>query len=137
VFSVSIFRHPFRRIKSRPETRGIFSSPEMFYRTLHMISTQRYRQPVRRYIVELFNQEMDQELVYALNAAAAKLQASPSYKPPKTDTFRMSVFGGKRASESDESDEDDPNTPPARAKPPEERPTISLQPLTRVVGFDV
>jgi large subunit ribosomal protein L17e len=109
----------------------------MFYRALHLISTQRYRQPVRRYIVELFNQEMDQDLVNALNSAATRLQASPSYKPPKTDTFRMSVFGGKRTSESDDSDEDDdPDTPPARAKPPEERPTISLQPLTRVVGFD-
>ena len=102
-----------------------------------MISTQRYRQAVRRYIVELFNQDMDQDLVDSLNAAASRLQASPSYKPPKTDTFRMSVFGGKRTSESDDSDEDDdPDTPPARAKPPEERPTINLQPLTRVVGFD-
>lgn len=102
-----------------------------------MISTQRYRLPVRRYIVELFNLKMDQDLVSALNAAATRLQASPSYKPPKTDTFRMSVFGGKRTETDESDDDDDPNTPPARSKPPEERPTISLQPLTRIVGFDV
>ena len=103
-----------------------------------MISTQRYRLPVRRYIIELFNQEMDQNLVEGLHAAATKLQASPSYKPPKTDTFRMSVFGSKRTSEDDESDEDgDPDTPPARAKPPEEHPTINLQPLKKIVGFEV
>lgn len=125
------------RIKSRPETRGIFSSPEMFYRALHMISTQRYRLPVRRYIVELFNQEMDQDLVEGLHAAATKLQASPSYKPPKTDTFRMSVFGNKTL-EDDESDEDgDPDTPPARTKPPEEHPPVNLQPLRKIVGFEV
>lgn len=128
------------RIKARPETRDIFSSPEMFYRALHIMSTQRYRLPVRRYIVELFNQEMDQNLVTALNDAAKKLKPSPSYKPPRTDTIRMSVFGrlgkSRRQSESDESDEDDGlGTPPAQAKSVVEQPTINLQPQEKIVGF--
>ncbi|KAF9533164.1 Rapamycin-insensitive companion of mTOR, N-term-domain-containing protein [Crepidotus variabilis] len=126
------------RLKSRPETRGMFSSPEMLYRSLHLISTQRYRLPVRRYILELFTQEMDQDLVTALNSAAKRLKPSPSYKLPKTDTIRMSVFGGKsRIPESDLSDEDDEvrDTPPARVKPPEEQPKLTLQPLQRIEGF--
>ncbi|KDR82835.1 hypothetical protein GALMADRAFT_88557 [Galerina marginata CBS 339.88] len=130
------------RIKARPDTRGIFSSPEMFYRALHIMSTQRYRLPVRRYIVELFHQEMNQDLVIALNDAATRLKPSPSYKPPRTDTIRMSVFGrlgkSRRPSESDESDEDDGlGTPPEQAKPVVEQPTINLQPLKKIVGFAV
>ncbi|KAJ7107266.1 Rapamycin-insensitive companion of mTOR, N-term-domain-containing protein, partial [Mycena crocata] len=37
------------RMKSRPEFKSIFSSPAMFFRALHTVSTQRYRLPVRRY----------------------------------------------------------------------------------------
>ncbi|CAA7271328.1 unnamed protein product [Cyclocybe aegerita] len=128
------------RIKARPDTRTIFSSPEMFYRALHIMSTQRYRLPVRRYIVELFNQEMNAELVVALNEAASRVKASPSYKPPRTDTIRMSVFGrlgkSRRPSESDESDaEDGLDTPSAQDKQPAEKPAINLQPLKKIVGF--
>jgi len=105
-----------------------------------MMSTQRYRQPVRRYIIDLFHQDLNQETVVALGDAATKLKASPSYKPPRTDTIRMSVFGrlgkSRRPSESDESDEDDDlNTPPAQVKPSGEQPTFTLQPLKKVVGF--
>jgi rapamycin-insensitive companion of mTOR len=106
------------------------------------MSTQRYRLPVRRYIVELFNQEMNEDLASALNDAAVRLKASPSYKPPRTDTIRMSIFGrlgkSRRQSESDESDEDDGlGTPPAEVKPVVEQPTINLQPLKKIVGFAV
>lgn len=105
-----------------------------------MISTQRYRLPVRRYIVELFNQELGQELVNALNDAKSRLKASASYEPPRTDTLRMSVFGrlGKRrASESDESDEDGDLDTPAVQTLIKEQPTITLQPLEKIVGFVV
>ncbi|KAF9475644.1 hypothetical protein BDN70DRAFT_883456 [Pholiota conissans] len=130
------------RIKARPDTRNIFASPEMFYRALHIMSTQRYRLPVRRYIVELFNQEMNEDLVCALNEAAARLKASPSYKPPRMDTIRMSVFGrigkSRRQAESDESDEDDERgIPPEEVKPAVEQPSMSLQPLNKIVGFAV
>ena len=97
--------------------------------------------PVRRYIVELFNQELGQELVNALNDAKSRLTASPSYVLPRTDTLRMSVFGrlGKRrASESDESDEDgDLDTPPVQTALIKGQPTITLQPVNKIVGFAV
>jgi rapamycin-insensitive companion of mTOR len=106
-----------------------------------MISTQRYRLPVRRYIIELFKQELGQELVNALNDAKSRLTPSPSYQPPRTDTLRMSVFGrlGKRrASESDESDEDgDLDTPAVQTAPIKGQPIVTLQPLKKIVGFEV
>ncbi|KIM43166.1 hypothetical protein M413DRAFT_443978 [Hebeloma cylindrosporum] len=129
------------RLKARPDTRGIFSTPEMFYRAVHIMSTQRYRLPVRRYIVELFHQEMNQDLVNALNNAAKRLKASPSYKPPRTDTIRMSVFGrvgkSRRPSESDESEDDGLDPPATVPNAAVEQPTINLQPLTKIVGFSV
>jgi rapamycin-insensitive companion of mTOR len=105
-----------------------------------MISTQRYRLPVRRYIVGLFNQELGQELVNALNDAKSRLTPSPSYQLPRTDTLRMSVFGrlGKRrASESDESDEDGDLDTLQTALIKKGQPIITLQPLEKIVGFAV
>jgi len=105
------------------------------------MSTQRYRLPVRRYIVELFHQEMNQELVGALNNVAKRLKASPSYKPPRTDTIRMSVFGrvgkSRRPSESDESEDDGMGTPEIAPNAAVGQPIINLQPLKKIVGFSV
>jgi len=52
-------------MKGRPEFRQIFSSPQVFYRVLHTISTQKYRLLVRRYIFDLFNVELDEETMRA------------------------------------------------------------------------
>lgn len=62
------------KMKSRPEYQLIFSSPSTFYRALHMISTNRYRLPVRRYIIELFNMELNPELVAQLDESAIILR---------------------------------------------------------------
>lgn len=43
------------KFKSRTDTRHIFSSTVLLQRALHSISTRRYRFPVRRYILELFD----------------------------------------------------------------------------------
>lgn len=121
----------------------MFSSSDMLYRALHMISTQRYRLPVRRYIVDLFTQEFDEDLMARLSDSAKRLKASPSYKPPKTDTIRMSVFGrlgkSRRAAESDESDMEDAIDTPAAlttAPQPNHKP-LALRPKVHIVGFDV
>lgn len=112
----------------------------MLYRALHIISTQRYRLPVRRYILDLFNLELNPQLVIALNTAADDLRAPPTYKPPRTDSIRMSVFGriARHPSESDESDEEDAqNIPTNQNKLPDERPILSLRPVSRVIGFAI
>ncbi|KIM25763.1 hypothetical protein M408DRAFT_203761 [Serendipita vermifera MAFF 305830] len=43
------------KLKSRTDTRHLFSSGLLLQRALHIISTRRYRFPVRRYILELFD----------------------------------------------------------------------------------
>lgn len=92
--------------------------------------------------MELFGQELDHDVVSALSDAARRLKASPSYKPPRSDTIRMSVFGrvgkSRRPSESDDSDEDvGANTVETEAKPVPDQQIFNLQPVTKVVGFDV
>ncbi|KAJ7212059.1 Rapamycin-insensitive companion of mTOR, N-term-domain-containing protein [Mycena pura] len=128
------------RMKSRPEFKSIFASPSMVFRALHTVSTQRYRLPVRRYIMELFTVELDAELVAALSEAAKTLKAHPSYKPSK-ESNRVSMFGPlgrpRRSSESDDDEaeldvDDELSNPPAG-----EQPAISLRPVHRTTGFDV
>jgi hypothetical protein len=43
------------KFKSRTDARNFFSSSVLLHRALHAISTRRYRFPVRRYILELFD----------------------------------------------------------------------------------
>lgn len=92
-------------MKSRPEFESIFASPAMFFRALHTVSTQRYRLPVRRYIMDLFTIELDAEVVAALSEAAKSMKAHPSFKPSK-ESNRVSMFGPlgrpRRSSESDD-----------------------------------
>ncbi|KAJ6559137.1 Rapamycin-insensitive companion of mTOR, N-term-domain-containing protein [Mycena vulgaris] len=127
------------RMKSRPEFRSIFSSPAMFFRALHTVSTQRYRLPVRRYIMDLFTIELDAEVVAALSESAKALKAHPSYKPSK-ESNRVSMFGPlgrpRRSSESDD-DEGELDADDEPPKLPGEHPVISLRPVTRTVGFDI
>ncbi|KAG6854116.1 hypothetical protein C0991_010280 [Blastosporella zonata] len=127
------------RMKSRPEYRHIFTSPTMFFRALNIISTQRYRLPIRRYIVDLFNLELNQELVMRLKQCGTVLKVHPSYKLSASDTSRLSMFGPlgrpRRTSISDE--EDDELDPPTTTAAPAEQPVIMLQPVHKVVGFDV
>lgn len=121
------------RMKSRPEYRAIFTSPKMFYRALHIISTRRYRLPVRRYIIDLFNLELNPELVLAFSESAESLKAHPSYKISKSDANRLSMF--PRASESD--DDDDELGAPIAPVVSEGQPAISLQPMSRIIGFAI
>jgi rapamycin-insensitive companion of mTOR len=126
-------------MKSRPEYRAAFSSPAVFYRALHIISTQRYRLPVRRYILDLFDIELGAEVVEALSSCATSLLAPESFRPSKPAPDRaVSMFGRlgrpRRNSESDE-DEDELDTNEDRIVFVEERPAISLRPISRIIGF--
>jgi len=125
------------KMKSRPEYRHIFSSPSMFYRALHTISSQKYRQPVRRYIFDLFNLELDVDLVNQLSECAESLRMKPSVKPTRSTLPRVISMVGRpnprqRASDSDDdaSDEDE------RAIVAEKQPVMSLRPVSRIVGFE-
>ena len=104
-----------------------------------MLSTQRYRLPVRRYILDLFSLDLDSQ---SLEKSAQKLKADPSYKPPSATIARMSMIGRltktRRPSES-ESSEDEDNSVGGNAPngvPKDQGPVFVLKPVTKIVGFD-
>jgi large subunit ribosomal protein L17e len=128
------------RMKSRPEYRPVFLSPLTFYRALHTISTQRYRLPVRRYILDLFNIELDTDVVKSLTDCAKSLRAPPSYKQLKSPSTRVvSMFGrlgrSRRASDSDD-DDDASDTAENDTIVIDEKPVVALRPVSRIIGFD-
>jgi rapamycin-insensitive companion of mTOR len=122
------------RMKSKPEYRSVFSSPPIFYRALHNISTQRYRLPVRRYILDLFDIELNAEVVQSLSEYAISLRAPPSFKMPNQPANPVvGVFGplgrSRRSSESD-GDEDELDMGTTLVQP-----AISLRPVSVITGF--
>lgn len=133
-------------MKSKTEFRPVFASPMVFYRVLHMISTQRFRLPVRRYILELFDIPLDTGSVKAISGCGKLLSeatvavTSPSHIKHRIRP-RVSVFGkpqrGTNGSDS-ESDEDSVDEMEeemhSKAKKVTERP-VSLMPVRRVAGF--
>jgi rapamycin-insensitive companion of mTOR len=125
-------------MKSRPEYRSAFSSPSVFFRALHTVSTQRYRLPVRRYILDLFTTELDGDLVLELSECANSLRAPPMFKQSEAHINRVvSMFGLKhaRASESDEDDDDDMGDD-SNDMMNDRNPAIMLRPVSRIIGFD-
>ncbi|EIN12989.1 hypothetical protein PUNSTDRAFT_97994 [Punctularia strigosozonata HHB-11173 SS5] len=128
------------KMKARPEHRHIFSSPTMIYRAFHILSTQHYRLPVRRYIMDLFEFKLDADMVKSLQEAAesVRLQPSPKDANGKTSQRVMSIFGrprpAHRVEESDEEDESDEENKTANVI--RDRPVMSLRPVSRIVGFD-
>jgi rapamycin-insensitive companion of mTOR len=125
-------------MKSRPEYRPVFSSNSAFFRAIHIISTQRYRLPVRRYILDLFEIELDADIAHSLSECSRNLRAPVCFKPSDTAPERVvSMFGHlgrpRRTSESDDEDELDMM---GDERPfIEEPPAISLRPMSRIVGF--
>ncbi|KAH7099638.1 Rapamycin-insensitive companion of mTOR, N-term-domain-containing protein [Auriculariales sp. MPI-PUGE-AT-0066] len=99
------------KLKSRPETRDVFSSLRLFDRALQALSTQRYRQPVRRYIFELFDVRLDSIVVQSLQEhrrttiLGAKPGASNRSKTPGLPNARLRRT--RRGSGSSESDSED------------------------------
>ena len=135
-------------MKSKPEYRHIFASPNMFYRALHTISSQKYRIPVRRYIFDLFNIDLDADVVKQLSDSAISLRiplavqgqevvdTSPAPERPRqtiVQTFRQRP-ARHHVSES-EDDESDVEEKEVTAKKPR-APVMSLRPKSRIIGFN-
>lgn len=121
-------------MKSRPEYRRIFSSTTMFYRALQAISSQRYRLPVRRYIIDLFNIELDDEVVKKLSEHAKRLKLQPGIRTRAARA--MSIVGRapqhRRVSDSDDESMSDSEEPPDVKK----HPVLKVRTVTKIVGFD-
>lgn len=128
------------RMKSRPEYRFAFTSPTVFFRALHIISTQRYRLPVRRYILDLFNIELDHDVIKAICDAAVTLRAPPSFKQSEAHINRVvSMLGPKHAggeSDSDAEEDDSEMDDVAEEAVVKNNPVIMLRPVSRITGFD-
>lgn len=125
------------RMKTRPEYRHIFSSPEMYFRALHTISSQKYRMPVRRYILDLFDVELDAAMVARLSEYATALRMKPAQKPVKSSLMRVVSIVGRPNTEHRASDsEDDGSDDDERAAVVEKPPVMSLRPVSQIVGFD-
>ncbi|KAI0755187.1 Rapamycin-insensitive companion of mTOR, N-term-domain-containing protein [Daedaleopsis nitida] len=130
------------KMKSKPEYRHIFSSPSMFYRALHTISTQKYRLPVRRYIFDLFNIELDADVVKKLSDCAISLRTphiaghSPVVEHPHTPIplpFRpRPTRHNVSESEDDESDVEEKEVAAKKRRAP----VMSLRPKSRIIGFN-
>lgn len=130
-------------MKSKSEYRSVFSSSSSYYRVLHILSTRRYRLPVRRYILELFDVQLDASVVQTLvecSKAFSETGTSSTSTSPKVTKAQprvVSMFGrsvrGRRPSESD--DDESLGSSDEEEKTEVGRP-VSLLPVKRVSGFD-
>lgn len=127
------------RMKARPEYKHIFSSTSTMYRALHAISNQRYRLPVRRYICELFDVELNVDTVKALleHEKALKLKPEMMENGKTAPPSRVVSLIGRptrhrRTSDSDEESvsDDEMMSPVAAAAP-----VMKMRPQSRIVGF--
>lgn len=90
--------------------------------------------------MDLFNLELNPELVTTLKECSESLKAHSSYRPSASDTSRLSIFGriGRTRPGSESDDEDDElDTTATPTILPTDRPILTLQPVTKIVGFDI
>lgn len=109
----------------------------MFYRALHAISSQRYRLPVRRYILDLFNVELNEETIKKLGEHATRLRMQTASKEARARASRaMSILGRparpRHISESEDESESENEEVPEIKK----HPVLNLRPQSRIVGFE-
>ena len=112
----------------------------MFYRALHIVSSSRYRLPVRKFVFDLFDIPLDQEHVQQLNECARTLALSQVKTPTSSGRRRaMSVlFAAPKAHPSGSDEEDDAAVATHRpgAKKSNAPPVMCLQPKTTIKGFN-
>ncbi|KAF8349461.1 Rapamycin-insensitive companion of mTOR, N-term-domain-containing protein [Amanita rubescens] len=127
------------KLKSRPEYRPVFTSPVVFFRAMHIISTQRFRLPVRRYVIDLFGVEMNSELVSTFMDCAKTLKASPTQKATKLQVSQSDMFAnlGRSGHDSGSESEGDDSDPAAQNTTTNgQQPVLAPKPVHKVVGFD-
>ena len=128
-------------MKTRAEYREVFSSPTVFTRVLHTLSTQKYKLPVRRYILDLFDLQLDVETVKVLVDARKAIRVMPSMQDtahldaaPPMQARVPSVIGRPGRSRRVESDDDSDEEDVVKAAVPD-RPVMNLRPVSRIIGF--
>lgn len=129
-------------MKTKPEYREVFTSPTIFARILHTLSVQKYKLNVRRYILDLFDIQLDVDAVKAISDARRSLRtvspkpaATLSNPAPPARLRAFSVIGRPGRSRNTESDDTDSEEEGATKAMVPERPVMSLRPMSRIVGF--
>ena len=105
----------------------------MFYRALHVISTRRYRLPVRRYIIDLFNLELNPALVAKLAECATALTKPTS---PGASHAGMSDTL-EREKKTLPSEDEQELAPIKKSAAGAIELTASPRPVERIIGFDI
>jgi len=134
------------RLKSKPDTRHVFSSFPLFHRSLHTVSNRRYRLPARKYILDLFDVKLDsstlEELARLTRAAEEELKLTgglvinvPSLasKRKARQSMAASARPRSRRKSTMEGDED---SQAWLATQEEKEVVIKVKSTVRVVGFD-
>lgn len=90
--------------------------------------------------MDLFNVQLNTEVVAAMVEASKKLKANPAHPAPKADLDRrLSMFGSlgrsRRPSESDEDEDYEMNESSQEIVPKEAPAAIALRPVHKIVGF--
>ncbi|KAG9079106.1 hypothetical protein FS749_008827, partial [Ceratobasidium sp. UAMH 11750] len=68
------------RLRNKPHGRRTFQSVPLFYRALHILGTHRFRLPVRRYVLDLFDIRLDPAVVTVMH------EFGQSLSPPQPRT---------------------------------------------------
>lgn len=130
------------KLRARSEYKHVFTSPTMFFRALHTISTQRYRLPVRRYILDLFNVEVNVDTIAALSSSskALRLHTEEPHKdssvPPPLNPNLVHIIPRPESDEEDEEDDDFVDTKHGSALKRKSTVAIEkLRPVSRIIGF--
>jgi hypothetical protein len=85
--------------------------------------------------MDLFNIQLDQDVVEALTEYSMSLQAPPLFKPHKSPSSRVvSMFGRLGRSGGASGSDDDNDLEDTVVK---EHPVISLRPMSKIVGFAI
>jgi rapamycin-insensitive companion of mTOR len=106
---------------------------------MHIISTQRFRLPVRRYVIDLFGIEMNPELVSTFMDCAQALKASPTQKATKLQVSQSDMFAnlGRSGHDSGSESEGDEFDPAAQNTTTNgKQPVLAPKPVHKVVGFN-
>ncbi|CAE6437545.1 unnamed protein product [Rhizoctonia solani] len=79
------------RYKHRPHGRRAFQSIPLFYRALHILGTQRFRLPVRRYVLDLFDTKLDPAVISLLQEFGRKLAEPEPQQEEKVPTPQIAA----------------------------------------------
>lgn len=116
--------------------RALFSSLPLYFRAIEMIANNHYRLPVRRYILELFDVNLDDRTVCEMMSVGEELKSRSNREEGEEvtggDAFDAIILGGKLSAGAEGEFTDDEESIPDEGVKIELK---FLSPLLQVRGF--